>query len=246
MKDQIIYSVRVAEISYGGLKIMHVKIGKTNNIELTLRGYSRSNMEAVLLNLWTANPELDPTTCEKGVHKIAQKYAYKRESEKFIFLQDSYNGFEENVNLLLKQITNDSTKNEKSKTARIVKQEKIKVQRQISSQTGYTYNKQKYNARNARDVMINIFKTFANEDNTFLEKFASLPEHGKKRRYLSKSKYDLYPNRRDLVDNQSYTIEFLPGWWLGLNYNKTSIEKIIMMACEVRGVKYGSELTISL
>jgi predicted type IV restriction endonuclease len=94
--------------------------------------------------------------------------------------------------------------------------------------------------------MINIFKTFAKEDNTFLAKFASLPEHGKKRRYLSKSKYDLYPNRRDLVDNQSYTIEFLPGWWLGLNYNKTSIEKIIMMACEVRGVKYGSELTISL
>lgn len=246
MKDQIIYSVRVAEISYGGLKIMHVKIGKTNNIELTLRGYSRSNMEAVLLNLWTANPELDPTTCEKGVHKIAQKYAYKRESEKFIFLQDSYNGFEENVNLLLKQSTNDSTKNEKSKTARTVKQEKIKVQRQISSQTGYTYKKQNYSARNARDVMINIFKFFAKEDNTFLERFASKPEHSKKRRFLSKNKYDLYPGRPDLAGHSNNSVEFLPGWWLGLNYSKTSIEKIIKMACEVRGVKYGSELTVSL
>lgn len=246
MKDQIIYSVRVAEISYGGLKIMHVKIGKTNNIEQTLRGYSRSNMEAVLLNLWNANPDLDPTTCEKGVHKIAQKYAYKRESEKFIFLQDSYNGFEENVNLLLKQITNDSTKSEKSKTVRSVKREKTDVQKQLSSKAGYIYKKQNYSARNARDVMINIFKTFAKEDNAFLETFASKPEHSKKRRFLAKNKYDLYPGRPDLAEHPNNSVEFLPGWWLGLNYNKITIEKIIMMACEVRGVKYGSELTISL
>jgi hypothetical protein len=203
-------------------------------------------MEAVLLNLWSANPELDPTTCEKGVHKIAQKYAYKRESEKFIFLQDSYNGFEENVNLLLKQSTNDSPKKVKSKTTRSVKQEKTDVLKQMASKAGYTYKYQKYSAKNARDVMINIFKDFAKEDNTFLEKFASKPEHSKKRRFLSKNKYDLYPGRSDLATHPSNSVEFLPGWWLGLNYSKTSIEKIIMMACEVKGVKYGSELTVSL
>lgn len=115
-----------------------------------------------------------------------------------------------------------------------------------NSQPGFTYKMKNFNARNARDVMINIFKTFAKEDNTFLERFASKPEHSKKRRFLAKNKYDLYPGRPDLAEHPNNSIEFLPGWWLGLNYNKTSIEKIIMMACEVRGVKYGSELTITL
>jgi len=38
------------------------------------------------------------------VHKIAEKYAYERKGETFIFLQESYTDFEENVNLLLKNI----------------------------------------------------------------------------------------------------------------------------------------------
>ena len=107
MKEQIIYSVRVASIEYGGLKIWHVKIGITSNIQQTLRGYSRSNMEASLLDLWHANSDLDALTCERGVQRMAEQYAYKRESEKFIFLQDTYKDFKENVILLLKETTKD-------------------------------------------------------------------------------------------------------------------------------------------
>lgn len=108
MKEQIIYSVRVASIEYGGLKIWHVKVGITSNIEQTLRSYSRSNMEASLLDLWHANTDLDSSTCERGVQKIAEKYAYKRENEKFIFLQDSYKDFKGNVILLLKETNKDT------------------------------------------------------------------------------------------------------------------------------------------
>ncbi len=124
--------------------------------------------------------------------------------------------------------------------------DKVVFDQNKNKQPGFTYKMKNFNARNARDVMINIFKIFAKEDNTFLERFTLLPEHGKKRRFLAKNKYDLYPDRTDLAEQSSHAVEFLPGWWLGLNYNKTSIEKIIRMACEVRGVKYGSELTISL
>lgn len=123
---------------------------------------------------------------------------------------------------------------------------RVKEFRQVGGQVGFTYKMKTHNARNARDVMIQIFKTFANEDESFLERFVSRPKHSKKRRYLAKSKYELYPGRQDLSDNPSHSIEFLPGWWLGLNYSKTSIEKIIIMACEVRGVNYGSDLTVSL
>jgi len=115
-----------------------------------------------------------------------------------------------------------------------------------STQVGFIYRMKSYQARNARDVMITIFKIFAEEDHSFLERFASRPVHGKKRRFLSKNKYQLYPGRPDLVENPSYVIEFIPGWWLGLNYSKTSIEKIIIMACDVMGIIYGTDLKISL
>jgi predicted type IV restriction endonuclease len=113
-------------------------------------------------------------------------------------------------------------------------------------QIGFTYKMKTYSSNNARGVMIEIFKIFDNEDNTFFERFASRPKHGGKRRYLAKNKYNLYPGRPDLSEKNSYVLEIVPGWWLGLNYSKETIEKIIKMACEVKGVSYGSELIIFL
>jgi superfamily II DNA or RNA helicase len=179
------------------------------------------------------------------LRELKEKYFFQNDFS-FLINYNNSNGFEilfDNQIYKTEKIENIEVERKKS-----VSQNRKNVNNVLKqpSQTGYVYKTQKYSTINARDVMINIFKTFANEDSTFLERFALLPEHGKKRRYLSKNKYELYPGKRDLAEHPSYTIEFLPGWWLGLNYNKTSIEKIIMMACEVRGVKYGSELTISL
>lgn len=108
--EQVLYAIQVASVASSGLQIMHVKIGKTMNVDATLSAYRRSNPDGKLLNIWQANPNLSPSSCENGVHKLASKYAFERKSEKFIFLQDNYKNFEENVNLLLKQTTIGSMK----------------------------------------------------------------------------------------------------------------------------------------
>lgn len=109
---------------------------------------------------------------------------------------------------------------------------------------GFSLYRQWYSARNARDVLVKVFLKLNEQDPTFLERFASLPRHGRTRRYLAKNPNELYPNRPDLV--QHHSIEFKDGWWLGVNVSRNTIEKIIKMACEVAKIKYGTEITINL
>ena len=93
-----------------------------------------------------------------------------------------------------------------------------------------TYKGKVYSAKSAREVMTTLFQVLAEEDKNFLERFASR-KHGKKRRYLAKNKFDLYPGRPDLAENNSFEVS--PGWWLGTNYSRRNIQDIIDMALEV-------------
>ena len=109
---------------------------------------------------------------------------------------------------------------------------------------GFSLDGQWRSARNAREVLYSVFRKFAERDSTFLERFAALPRHGSKRRYLARSPEVLYPNRPDLARDHSYN--FGQGWWVAINLDKKSIEKIIKMACEVAGPRYGTDLKINL
>lgn len=108
---------------------------------------------------------------------------------------------------------------------------------------GFNLRGKFYPAHSAREVMTNLFKLLANQDSTFLERFASR-KHGRTRRYIARSKMDLYSDRPDLSEEAS--VEIVSGWWLGTNYNRINIDKIIRLAAEVAGVNIGTELTYSL
>lgn len=112
--DEIIYAIKVADLSYSGLKVLDVKIGQTTNIKNTLTQYRRSHRSVEILNLWESNRSKTLSDCEKGIHKIAEKYSYEREAEKFIFLQESYEEFSRNVNLLLRRITEQELEREET------------------------------------------------------------------------------------------------------------------------------------
>lgn len=112
----LIYAIEIGQSSYGELKILDVKIGKTTNIKSTVAQYRR-NSRPRILGLWKPNMELTLSSCEMGVHKIAEKYAHERDSEKFIFLQDNYENFSKNINLLLEKTTLELLK--KKSTLRI-------------------------------------------------------------------------------------------------------------------------------
>ena len=91
--------------------------------------------------------------------------------------------------------------------------------------------------------MTQLFQELAKVDSTFLERFASRP-HGKKRRYIARTKNELYPDRPDLCESAS--LQLVDGWWMGVNYSKENMEKIIRLACEVSGLKFGTDLIIRL
>lgn len=113
-----------------------------------------------------------------------------------------------------------------------------------SAPIGFTVDGVFHPARNGRDTMTNIFETFQKRDPTFFERFAALPKHGSKRRYLARNADDLYPGRPDLVHDHSRQLS--SGWWISTNHSKRTIETIIEMACNVMRLRLGKDVRIEL
>lgn len=103
---------------------------------------------------------------------------------------------------------------------------------------------QKVEGRNAKDLFIKVMEHLSREDASFFERFAARPRHGARRRFVARTKEDLYPGRPDLCRGNSYQSK--SGWWVGTHYSRNSIEKILRMACEVAGIKFGSDLVVNL
>jgi len=99
--SDVVYAIKISNLEYSGLKILDVKIGKTTDIDNTLSQYSRGVRDPELLDIWKPNPEKNLSTAERGVQEIAEKYAYNKQSEKFVFLQDGYQQFAETINKIL-------------------------------------------------------------------------------------------------------------------------------------------------
>lgn len=115
--------------------------------------------------------------------------------------------------------------------------------REASQSVGYEIYGEHHQGRSARDVLIQVFQELADRDPTFMERFAALPKHGRKRRYLARTREELYPGSPQLLDNAH---EVRPGWWIDTHASKAGIETRIKRACEVAGVKYGDDLRVKL
>lgn len=109
---------------------------------------------------------------------------------------------------------------------------------------GFTLQGQRFPARNAREVLKEVFEALSARDGEFLERFAALPQHGRRRRYLAQNKEDLYPGRPDLA--RDYSVKLTSGWWIGTDYDSAEITKIIERACNVANLRFGQDLQIML
>ena len=103
----------------------------------------------------------------------------------------------------------------------------------------FLFKGQKYQAGSAREVVTKVFQLFANEDGGFLDRFAAR-KHGKKRRYLARNRNELYPGRPDL--SEEHAIEIADGWWMGTNYSRRDLQKMINLAREVVRPPLGSQV----
>lgn len=116
----------------------------------------------------------------------------------------------------------------------------------VSKNIGFILDGRFYTARNAREVLVQVFTKLADRDPGFLDSFAGLHRHGTQRRYLAHWPQEIYPRRPDLARDHSHSHELRPGWWLLVHWNKKGIEKVVKMACEVARLGYGTDLIINL
>ena len=118
-----------------------------------------------------------------------------------------------------------------------------KVNNKSRQECGFTLFGHFLPARNPTDVYFQVFEELAKRDSTFLPRFAALPKHGKKRRYLAQTPEELYPGQPDLT---SAAHQLTSGWWLGTNYSTSSKKKIIQLACQVAGVQFDVDLKVNM
>lgn len=112
------------------------------------------------------------------------------------------------------------------------------------NQIGFSFDGQFHSGRNAIDTLKHVFNLLIQRDQTFGERFAGLPKHGRTRRYLAREARDLYPERPDLVGEYSEKLD--SGWWMSTNHSKQTIGQIIAMACDVAQMAYGRDLIAHL
>ena len=116
--------------------------------------------------------------------------------------------------------------------------------RPCPKQIGFELFSKHYQARNASDVLVQVFQMLTDLDPSFQERFADLPRHGRTRRYLARNRDDLYPGRPDLALDHSKQLN--SGWWVGTNHSRATIKRIIEMACNVAQIRYGDDLRVEL
>lgn len=113
------------------------------------------------------------------------------------------------------------------------------------STVSYTFRGETHESNSARDVMCEVFRLLNREDPSFLEKFAALRHHGRtRRRYLARSREEVYPGRPDIAEKSS--TEVVPGWYVGTNYGQTSIQKILTLALTVVPPSLRAEIQVNV
>ena len=86
-----------------------------------------------------------------------------------------------------------------------------------------------------------VLKAFDKRDPEFMERLASQTS-GRTRRLVARKRNDLYTDRPDFAEKASMNLG--NGWWLGHNLSTGDIRKRIIIACEIAGVQFGSQLKL--
>ena len=114
----------------------------------------------------------------------------------------------------------------------------------ITSERSITYKifGQSKHADNAIEALLDILRTLAAKNPSFLEKLAPAVR-GRTRNHISRVREEVYPGKAELVE---YTTELVSGWWLGTNIANRDKMRIIEKACEVEKLTLGKDISITL
>ena len=92
-----------------------------------------------------------------------------------------------------------------------------------------------------RELLVDVLRRFAARDSAFLQRFSE--GQGRTRRFLARNPEAIYPGRADL---SNYTAEVCGGWWVGTNYSRVDVRRLLRAACQVAGLIWDVDLIIDL
>ncbi|MCY3967562.1 MAG: type I restriction endonuclease [bacterium] len=93
----------------------------------------------------------------------------------------------------------------------------------------------------ARSTLVTVMQTFQSQDPGFLLRLFNDPRNRtKKRVFVSRNRGELY----EIAMPDSVYKNLGGGWWLGANMNIPQIIQKIKLACDIAGVRYGTQLTL--
>lgn len=105
---------------------------------------------------------------------------------------------------------------------------------------GFVLREERFETSSAITTLVQIVEIFGSESPDFMQKFA--------KRSASKTRNLVAINRADLYQHshlsESHAKQLRNGWWLGTNLNKSQIKGHIVTACDVAGVKFGTQLKL--
>ena len=110
-----------------------------------------------------------------------------------------------------------------------------------SGQMGFTLHGQRHSCSTLTLLLQDVFEKLTESDRSFPERFAAR-KHGRTRRYIARTKEELFPGRLDLSENNS--IELSSGWYLGANVSRNETIKRTRLACEVAGLEWNQDLVL--
>lgn len=108
---------------------------------------------------------------------------------------------------------------------------------------GFTLHGRRYSCGKLADILVEAFERLAENDPTFPERLAAR-KHGKKWRYIARTREELYPGQADFCEKFATGSRF--GWFIGTYPSRPQVTRVVKMECEVAGLKFGSDFILHL
>ena len=107
---------------------------------------------------------------------------------------------------------------------------------------GFALGEEHFETKTSKQTLVDILTRFGRDDTKFMERFALKTDSGESRSLVARDRAALYRYSPHLTDRNSADLG--NGWWLGTNLSTEQIRKHIETACDVAGIRFGSQLTL--
>ena len=94
-----------------------------------------------------------------------------------------------------------------------------------------------FEANSLADILIIVLHTFNELDKDYLSRLSQ--KGGRVRPIIARTPEELYPGRPDL---SGYSRELVDGWFVGTNYSKKDVARILRLSCEAAELVFGEDL----